>query len=101
MHPFHPVSVGSLRRLCATWAGLALLVACGWSAQPPIEMHAEASRQFYSEGVDTTVYVQARIRVADLPADQVPASVRNVALLIDRSGSMAGEIGRASWRETV
>lgn len=64
-----------------------------------VALEAESDQQFYREGADTEIYVQARIRTSALAPSAggdagqagVVAPVRNVALVLDRSGSMDGE----------
>src|SRR5688572_16945035 len=57
-------------------------------AQPEITLEALTDHKFYRESVDNEVYVEARIMV---PRPPTAASTRNVVLVLDRSGSMAGE----------
>lgn len=59
-------------------------------AQPAIALEAALDHKFYRETADSQVYVQARV-TATQPATAPAASVRNVVLVLDRSGSMAGE----------
>jgi Ca-activated chloride channel family protein len=64
-----------------------------------VSLEAEFDSQFYREGAESEIYVQARFRTSPLPvASDAPAggaepaaSVRNVAFVLDRSGSMDGE----------
>lgn len=59
-------------------------------AQSDVAIEVATDRDFYREGAVTEVYVQARVRAA-APTTDAAAAVRNVALVLDRSGSMAGE----------
>jgi Ca-activated chloride channel homolog len=63
-------------------------------AQPSVALEAASDRQYYREGAESEVYVEARIRAsAGAVAGTASAApvVRNIAFVLDRSGSMAGE----------
>jgi Ca-activated chloride channel homolog len=62
-------------------------------AQPSVALEAATDRQFYREGAESEVYIEARIRATGSAAQQEPAAatVRNITFVLDRSGSMAGE----------
>lgn len=67
-----------------------LLVAAAY-AQPALSLEAAMDRGFYAEGTPAEVYVEARVRASLPPGQPAPAGVRNLAFVLDRSGSMAGE----------
>lgn len=86
------------------WAGVAALVlgAAVAGAAESIKLEAEAAQQFYREGADNVIFVEARVIAGEAvetdsaqPAVQEragsPAAVRNIAFVLDRSGSMDGE----------
>lgn len=70
-------------------------------ATPAITLEAETDHQFYRDGAGTEIYVLARLRTAapavaaDAAGDRADSAravpVRNVAFVLDRSGSMDGE----------
>ena len=71
-----------------------ILLALGGSrllAQAPLQLEAATDRQFYMANATHKVYLEMRIRSAAQPAATEAATIRNVALVLDRSGSMAGE----------
>jgi Ca-activated chloride channel homolog len=71
----------------------AVLIGCGtgWAhAQPAVSLEAVTDHKFYRETADSQVYIEARV-VPARPAAATAASTRNVVLVLDRSGSMAGE----------
>src|SRR5690349_3180012 len=57
-------------------------------APPGITLEAATDHAFHREAADNQVYLDARITV---PRPPKAASTRNVVLVLDRSGSMAGE----------
>ncbi len=60
-------------------------------AQPPaVSLEAETDRKYYREHARSEVHVEARVTAASGGIPVTPA-VRNIALVLDRSGSMAGE----------
>jgi len=67
------------------------------AAAGAITLEAETDHQFYRDGVGSEIYVLARLRTAaPAPAgdraDLAPVvPVRNIAFILDRSGSMDGE----------
>lgn len=87
------------RRAASLWG----VVFCAFAAvraiaaPAAITLEAESAQQFYREGTENEIYVQARIRTAAAdeagPGQLAPAAppVRNIAFVLDRSGSMAGD----------
>ena len=71
---------------------LVLLALCGsLRAQDGVlALQAATDRTVYNSNVIPTVYVEAKIVTPAQPASD-GCSVRNIALVLDRSGSMAGE----------
>jgi Ca-activated chloride channel family protein len=82
---------------------LALALACALGlgagalcAQPVITLEAEPDQSFYREDAASEIFVQARIRTALAPAATAgapaeSAPLRNIAFVLDRSGSMDGD----------
>ena len=72
-----------------------LLIASGFSrllAQAPLQLEAATDREFYMANARHKVYLEMSIGAPPQPAAPgAPASVRNIAFVLDRSGSMAGE----------
>lgn len=60
-------------------------------AQPVVRLEANTDRGFYREGARSEIYVEARVRLETPAEDVTPAAGRNIAFVVDRSGSMAGE----------
>lgn len=70
-----------------------ILLALGGSrlpAQGSLQLEAATDRQFYMANATHKVYLEMRISSAPQPAATEIATIRNVALVLDRSGSMAG-----------
>ncbi len=61
---------------------------------PALALEAATDRSIYLSNASNSVYVEARIGPVAVPAEAA-AAVRNVALVLDRSGSMADEPIRA------
>ncbi len=55
-----------------------------------VSLEAATDHGFYWEGANSEVYVEARIRATAPAANIATAAVRNLVLVVDRSGSMAG-----------
>lgn len=67
-----------------------LLAGAGVCAQPGLALEVGTDRTIYRERIDNQIYVEARVRPPGPKEAAIPA-VRNLALVLDRSGSMAGE----------
>lgn len=72
--------------LIATLFGSGIPVA---RAQSAVALDAVTDHRFYRETADSQVFVEARVTAA-AAAGSATASIRNVVLVLDRSGSMAG-----------
>lgn len=87
--------LAAIRRGCA-WAGAMLLGGVLLAQAPefpvPLTLEAESDREFYLEGASNEIYIQARIRTGESedPAGRGEQGVRNIAFVLDRSGSMDG-----------
>ena len=71
---------------------LFLTVLCdrAW-AESAVIVEAATDRDYYPVDARHQIYTEIRLSGANLPATaEAPATVRNVALVLDRSGSMAG-----------
>jgi Ca-activated chloride channel family protein len=71
--------------LIAIWT---FLVVPMGHAQSEVTLEAVTDRQLYQENSANHIHVEARIRAGGLPPTSNP---RNIALVVDRSGTMAGE----------
>jgi Ca-activated chloride channel family protein len=70
---------------------LTVLSGRAW-AEPAVTVEALTDREYYLQDTGHQVYTEIRLGAASLPAAVGRSSpVRNVALVLDRSGSMAGE----------
>jgi Ca-activated chloride channel homolog len=69
------------------FAILAVFLAPLPAAESPLTLEASTDREMYREAARNEIYVEARLRGG--PSATAPA--RNLAFVIDRSGSMAGE----------
>ncbi len=70
---------------------LLAVLACGpIRAQPVITLDAATDRELYHANSHNKIYVEAQVHVADPAARAAAATVRNIAFVLDRSGSMAG-----------
>jgi Ca-activated chloride channel homolog len=69
------------------WTILGIAIA---RAQPGVVLEAVTDRKYYRENARNEVYVEVRVTPTRPVAAPVP-STRNVVLVLDRSGSMAGE----------
>lgn len=60
-------------------------------AQPVLTLEAATDRTVYFAEKKTAAYIQAKVVAAGDPAAAAVGGVRNIAFVLDRSGSMAGE----------
>ncbi|MEO5959398.1 MAG: VWA domain-containing protein, partial [Opitutaceae bacterium] len=81
---------------------LSLLLGAQLAAQAPslVALEAVTGRKFYRENSDNEIAIEARIAVST-PTPSGPPSVLNIAFVLDRSGSMAGEPIAAMRRATT
>jgi len=104
---------GGLGRLGCGLLAAALLIPVVLAAAPrqpapttlgPVSLEAELDQQFYREGTEAEIYVQARVRTgaietldepdgegASAPSEPGMIPTRSIAFVLDRSGSMDGE----------
>ena len=59
-------------------------------AQPALTLEAATDRRIYLEQMHTQIYLEARVHASAAPGP-ASATVSNIAFVLDRSGSMAGE----------
>ena len=59
-------------------------------AQPVPTLEAATDREYYHAGGHDKVYVEVRVGTTPAAAEARPAASRNIAFVLDRSGSMAG-----------
>lgn len=70
-------------------------------AAPRLTLEAATHRSVYLESARNEIYVEARLALArDATTPAGPAPARNIALVVDRSGSMAGA-PMAALREAI
>jgi Ca-activated chloride channel homolog len=79
-----------------------ILLGSALAAQVPLPVTLETvtGRKFYREGSDNEIAIETRIAVVP-PSPAATPSVRNIAFVLDRSGSMAGEPIEALRRATI
>jgi len=70
---------------------LLLLIAGGLHAEDALTLQATTDREFYLSGARNSVYLELKVGTPVAPAAPgAAAPVRNIVLVLDRSGSMAG-----------
>ncbi len=69
---------------------LALLAASPALAQPAPTLEVATNREFYHADTRNKIYIQSRVGTTSTTLVAPPAAIRNIAFVLDRSGSMAG-----------
>lgn len=84
--------------LLAVWLAVAFAGSGAARASVPATLEVATLRKFYREHAQARIHLGVRV---ELPASGAEPAARNVALVLDRSGSMAGEPIEALRRSAV